>query len=607
MGTQRARPRVGARSNGQSSAESGTPERVRRPAGRVIGDLVGESHADDDAARIARAVVFVLLGLCVAIGGAIANVYLHRGVETSANPPFVLQASGRELATNVDLLLFDPSGYEAIAAALKEAGFLYVRQPFSWSRIEPQRGEFTWEAYDRVVEAFNVHGIQILGVLVDAPAWARAPDAAPTTDAPPARMEDFANFASEFARHYQARVPFVQLWDLPNNADHWGGRAARPEEYLSLLALGFNAVRLASPETRIVVAELDPGNGSSDLQFLRRLYEIDAESYFDIVSARVDGGTASPYDRRVRPDRTNFSRAVLFRELLIEEGDQTRPIWLTHVGWDGGPGRKVSEEEQADFSVAAVKRARAEWPWVGPMFYWDLVPRSEDAAGYALFGPDGSASLTFRKLAEYGTSAAGTAASTGYVPTEARPVVYQGTWGRQHLQIDGVERVFRTTSEVGASVTLRFYGTAVSAYLRQSPQAGVARVTLDGGPLPGWESDGDATRIDLSYYRAQDVPITLASGLDDGLHVLTITLDGKGALPTGAARLTIGGLVVARDAPLMWPVVILAMTALVLLVLAFREVAYVAALRAGYLQRRRGVELRPPLPHLPDWRPARWA
>jgi hypothetical protein len=50
---------------------------------------------------------------------------------------------------------------------------------------------------------------------------------------------------------------------------------------------------------------------------------------------------------------------------------------------------------------------------------------------------------------------------------------------------------------------------------------------------------------------------------------------------------------------------LLLVAAFVLIVRALRDLSYLAATSAGYLQRRRGVELTPPLPHLPDWRPAR--
>jgi hypothetical protein len=233
---------------------------------------------------------------------------------------------------------------------------------------------------------------------------------------------------------------------------------------------------------------------------------------------------------------------------------------------------------------------------MGLMFAWSLVPSasSGDAPGYALLNNDLTATPAFLALSALGTGTDGSLAGTGFVPMESRPISYDGTWSDQHLN----DLIFKTTGETNASATLRFRGTGVEAYLRESRQAGLLKVTLDGGPLPGWPSDGHASVIDLSFYQAENVWVTLASGLADAPHELRLTLGGPG-------QLTIGGVVIARDAPLVWPVALLAPTSLALLIIALRDVAYFAAARAGYLQRRRGVELRPPLPNLPDWRPAR--
>jgi hypothetical protein len=102
----------------------------------------------------------------------------------------------------------------------------------------------------------------------------------------------------------------------------------------------------------------------------------------------------------------------------------------------------------------------------------------------------------------------------------------------------------------------------------------------------------------VRFTQAESVWFALASGLSDGPHELVLTLGGPG-------ELTIGGVVVVREPPLVWPVALLTATAFLLIALALRETSYLAATVAGYLQRRRGIELRPPLPHLPDWRPAR--
>src|SRR5262249_56624493 len=110
--------------------------------------------------------------------------------------------------------------------------------------------------------------------------------------------------------------------------------------------------------------------------------------------------------------------------------------------------------------------------------------------------------------------------------------------------------------------------------------------------LPGWSGDSTGSVIDLKVTQAQNVWLTLASGLEDAPHELVLTLETDG-------ELTIGGLVISRQPPLVWPTALLLVASFVLIVRGLRDLSYLAATSAGYLQRRRGVELRPPLPHLP--------
>ena len=98
--------------------------------------------------------------------------------------------------------------------------------------------------------------------------------------------------------------------------------------------------------------------------------------------------------------RTSPGRSC-FANLLIDQGDVGKPIWLTHFGW-AVDEKSVSRQEQADFTVAGLKRARAEWPWMGLMFAWGLLPQSAapGEAGYAMLTEEGQATETFVALAE---------------------------------------------------------------------------------------------------------------------------------------------------------------------------------------------------------------
>lgn len=546
-----------------------------------------------------RAVFLLLLGLCVASGAAISDIYLHRGVESGSEQPYVVQPTGRELSINADLSLFPATQFDKIATVLQTSGYRFVRQHFSWSAIEPSKGAFAWASYDPIVNSLAAHGIRVVAVLDGSPAWSRDPDKVSYLDAPPRDVNDYAAFVSEFVKHYSGSIQFVQIWDLPNRAEHWGGVPATPAAYVKLLTSAFNASRASNSETKVVLSELDPYGSSStagdDLHFLNGAYQAGAQRFFDILAARVDGGSASPYDRKVSAGLVDFSRAILFRELLIDHGDETKPVWFTHFGWKTSSDSGIDPNTQADFLVSGLARARAEWPWSGLMFGWDLLPRltPQNSTGYALLDQTGAPTPAFNALSAFASSGASDAAPTGFVPMDSNPVTYGGSWADQHLN----QRTFKTTSETGASATIKFKGAGLVAFLRVSPQAGPIHVTIDGKPLPGRPVENGAGVIQLQSFEAQDIPVLLVSGLSDDAHTAVITLSAAG-------QLTLGGLVVVRNPPLLWPVIVLLTLAALLLMAAFRETIYMVAARAGYLQRRSGADLRPPLPGMPDWRPS---
>lgn len=542
--------------------------------------------------------MLLLLGASIGTGAAAADIYLHRGIESGAERPYVIHPAGREPAVNVDLVRFDTNQLEQLAAVLAANGFGYVRQTFAWADIEPVKGEFEWSAYDRIVQVMTANGIEVVAVLARSPGWARSPETASLPDAPPLYSDDFATFTGEVVRHFEGSVRFFQIWDRPNLSTNWGGLDTRPSDYVRMLAEAFNAARSANSEARVVLAELsaayDNGQLGSDLRYLRGIYTSGGGDFFDVVSIQLDAGAAPPYDRQVGSRRASLSRAILFRELLIEFEQRAKPIWITHFGWSTSSG--VSAEEQAEFLLAGLGRVRSEWPWVGLIFHWSLLPDPNDpeSVGQSLLGPDETMSPAFVALSESMQSDAGSVAGTGFVPMESDPIATTGNWADQYLS--GVR--FRTTGEIGATTTLRFRGTGVIALVRISPQAGSILATIDGKPIGGWPQQDGAARIDLSAFQAQDIPVMLASGLDDSTHTLTLTLAGPG-------QFTIGGLVVSREPPLLWPVIILIVLALGMVAAGLRDVIYVIALHVNLLQRRIGIDLRPPLPRMPDWRPTR--
>ncbi len=570
-------------------------QRVKPP--RAIAALAQWSAGigrDPDRLRGILATTLAICGLSLAIVATWADVTIHRGVGDGITPPIVRHYTGRDLAANIDLTRFAPEQLSSVTAGLQANGIRYVRQSFSWTEIEPAPGEFAWERYDAMVESLNRRGISPVAVIHRSPSWIRSPEGAAAFDAPPADLAAYERFVGALASRYGDGVPFIQVWDLPNRPSHWGNAPADASDYVSLLAVGSNAARGANPNAVILLAELDPfpeSGGTNDLEFLREVYAEGGSAFFDVVAARVEGGVRTPYDRSTQPNDPSLSRAILIREVVAEAGDSAKPIWATHYGWEVDPaGGVVSESTQAGYAVAGLERARAEWPWMGPLFHWGLIPGADlgggTPAGLALLREDGSPTSLFTELGAFVARGGVGAAPTGIAPVAAHQYTWEGNWDLQHLGSD----TYRTTSEVDARFRLRFEGTGVIAVARLSREAGAVEVTIDGQPVD----------VSLASFQAEDVAIPLARRLPDGMHEIAMRLLAPG-------QLTVGGLVVERSVPMQWPILLLLGSGALLLVLGLFDGALLVAERSGFLQRRRGGELWPELPQIPDWRPARRA
>lgn len=554
------------------------------------------NRAHPDLVMATSGIALLVAGLVLAGVAGVSDTYLHRGVETGTEQPYVVQPTGSELATNIDLTQFPPSEIADVARTLYDHGFRYVRQPVYWRTIERARGQFQWDQYDQIINELAREKLNVIAVLQATPDWALDPQGGKSADGPPQDTATLNAFAKAFTARYQAKVPFVQIWNAPNDPANWSGHRASGLDFTPLLAAGYNGAKAGYAEVGVITPQLDERQdgrqGETDLQFLKEIYGAGGAKFFDVVAVQLDGGTWSPDDRRIVASRINLSRAVLFRELMMDEGDASTPIWATSYGWAAKDG--ITREEQADFAVRGLTRGWNEWPWMGLMFQWSFVPTNDPtSAAYALVNGDGTATPMFDALTDPVIVQRSQTANAGFAPMDSSSISYSGTWQDQHLE----DRTFRTTRDVRSSATLKFNGTGAVAFLRYGPETGEVQLTLDGKVLKGGAAD-NPDYFDLSLYQTRDLPRDLVSNLPAGEHTLTITLVTPG-------ELTIGGLIVERRTIMLWPIMILAAMSALSLFFGFRSIIFLVGARSGRLQRRGAGDLWPQLPLMPDWRPSR--
>jgi O-antigen ligase len=464
----------------------------------------------------------LLLGVALLMQNAIVTqMTLSRGVPRGFVPP-IAEADGPCLGVNVALEQYDGLALDAALTSIEEGGFTWVRQSFYWSEVASTQEEYDWTLPDRIVAAMAHHPhLQLVAVLDGVPGE-------PLVD-----PERFADFAGAFAARYRHQVDYYQVWDEPNLADHWGGGPINPAAYADLLARTTRAIRLSDPGARVLLAGLAPTvevgpQNLNDVRYLDQLYQAGAAPYFDIAAGKPYGFYTGPDDRRVGEAILNFSRLILLRQVMVEHGDADKALWATHWGWNalppdwaGAPSvwGQTDEATRVVYTIGALERARAEWPWAGAMILEHFEPdtdRRDPHWGFALV--DQTPRPTYDAVIGWAASLPDAAPVGGHA-AENRWATYRGAW---HLGDLGAD--VRSES---AQSAFRFDGSAVALTVRRGPYRAFLYVTVDGKPADALPRDkGGRAYVVLYDAEPEIATIPLATDLSPGPHVVEIVTEG---------------------------------------------------------------------------------
>ena len=336
-------------------------------------------------------------------------------------PPRIPHTDVRPYATNADLLYLDDATLARALALLQEAGFGTIRVRFPWFDIETSPGVYDWQEWDRLVEAAQARGLNIIALIDGTPPWLRPPGEEDNPVVPPTDMDAFAEFAARVASRYKDVIDDYQIWDQPNVTPFWGNERVDPAAYVDMLRVVAPAIRRADGNAVILSAGLAPTTlhepyNMSDIDYLDAMYRAGAGGLFDIVGVKAyDLAGDDPWNRTYTPETTGIARLVLLREVMLKHGDEHTPMWLvgwgrhaTPPGWRGRPSiwGTVSEQEQADYVRQVFKRKRQEWPWLG-LLTWDQfyprVPQDDPLWGFALVRPDWTPRPVYRAFQDLAT------------------------------------------------------------------------------------------------------------------------------------------------------------------------------------------------------------
>jgi len=289
---------------------------------------------------------------------------------------------------------------ELQVSMIAEAGFHWLRQEFPWEDIEihgqtdfadrrHQPVRSAWEKYDHIVGLTEQYGLELIVRLSNPPAWSRGQGDEKGTYAPPDDYDDFGDFVHTVVDRYRGRILFYQIWNEPNIYPEWGDQSVNPEAYVELLKVGYTSAKSADPDVVIIcgalAANIDLGpRDMNDFLFLQRMYDAGAADYFDILAMQGYGLWSGPTDRRMQPRVVNYSRPRFVRDIMVQNGDAGKPIWISEMNWNAAPEAveprygRVSLQQQARYAILAYERAKTEWPWLGVINFW-YFKRADDA------------------------------------------------------------------------------------------------------------------------------------------------------------------------------------------------------------------------------------
>ncbi|OQA17000.1 MAG: hypothetical protein BWY63_02553 [Chloroflexi bacterium ADurb.Bin360] len=278
---------------------------------------------------------------------------------------------------------------------IKTLGFGWMKAQVPWKNVEPNPGDYRWDAWDQLIGAYHAEGIKTLVSIVKAPNWARPSNTNFSVEGPPADPATYASFVGQFSGRYCGKVQAIEVWSEQNIFYEWGGEPLDAARYVSLLRAAYLAIKSACPSISVVSGAPTPtGAGApvaiDDVVYLQQMYQAGLRNYCDAIGAHPYGynnppdarlGYTDPADPSYKNHRSFFFRETLeaYRTVMVSFGDANKRIWPTEFGWPSTiypePGYEYAYSntlaEQAQYSVMAYQMAQA-WGWIGPMFLWNL-------------------------------------------------------------------------------------------------------------------------------------------------------------------------------------------------------------------------------------------
>jgi hypothetical protein len=307
--------------------------------------------------------------------------------------------------------------------ATKAAGFGWIKQQVRWDGLQPSPNtQIGWSGLDNAVNTANGAGLKVMFSTVAAPAWAQGSGG--TLPSPSAA----ATFFGGMAAHFKGRVQAYEIWNEENYGVEVGPAFANPGAYVEILKAVYPAIKAADPNAIVVSGAPTPTGGAPglairDLDYINQMYAYQGgvvKGFFDALGAHNEPYGNQPQENVANHTAAGFStdpsfffrQAEDYRNVMVQNGDSNKGIWETEIGYDSNPvapngyeyARTITEQQQATWLPGLFQYAKANYPWMGTMFVWNLnyqaiVPQTDEKWGFGVLRADYSPRPAYTALA----------------------------------------------------------------------------------------------------------------------------------------------------------------------------------------------------------------
>jgi polysaccharide biosynthesis protein PslG len=318
------------------------------------------------------------------------------GLNTTAIPG--LRAEQFGISTGVQLFNEKGDKIDADMAAFEAMPTHWVRTAVRWDLVEPNSADQDdWTKVDRIVDDATADHLSLILDITGTPQWARAADATTNVQFPP-DLQTYATFTGKIAQRYKGKVAAYELGNEPNHVKSFA--TPDPKLYEQVLQLSYPLIKAADPGTKVLTGGLGGTTAKGVIggdEYLEALYKAGAKPYFDGVSYH-------PYTYPLLPSddsgARSWSRMLHARQVMVDNGDADKQIWVTEYGAPtGGPG-SVSQQQQAAIMYDAY-RLWATYSWAGPLCWFDYRDKGTDTSDhgnfFGLYAKDGQPKVSLQQ------------------------------------------------------------------------------------------------------------------------------------------------------------------------------------------------------------------